>query len=215
MSAARCVAPRFSRDGLRLVFVRGQMDSPDAALWTADAGGSNPRLLAATPRIGWAEWSPRDDVIAVSLDGDRSVIRMVSTDGSGFTDIKTGLNAADNPVFRPSDGQQLAFRGLARDGTQGIYLIGRDGSNMERLDLDPGFASDPSYSENIDAYFHAAAWSPDGSQLLYYTLEPDSSSPAARGSGSMPPTCRPLARSPLIGSSCSTERPTTNSTARG
>ena len=107
---------------------------------------------------------------------------MVRTDGSGITDIETGLPIAENPVFRPSDGQQMAFRGQATDGTWGIYLIGRDGTNMQRLDLDPGLRERPDYyAENRDDYFHAAAWSPDGTRLMYYTLEPDPTSPAGPG----------------------------------
>src|SRR4051812_16207775 len=135
----------FSPDGTRIVFVRGVMASADAELWTADADGSHQRRLAATPQIGWAEWSPQGDAIAVSLDEDLSVIRIVRTDGSGSTDIDTGLLAAENPIFRPSDGKEITFRGQATDRTWGIYVIGRDGSNMLRLDLDPGFAADPEY----------------------------------------------------------------------
>lgn len=173
--------PVYSPDGSRFIFIRGQMDSTAAEMWVAGADGANPRRLAATPNIGWAEWSPRSDVVAVSLDGDRSVVRMVKTDGSGYTDIKTGLNAADNPIFRPSDGGQVAFRGMSTDGTWGIYMIDRDGANMQRLDLDPGFATDPEYAVNSDNYFYGPTWSPDGTRLLYYTLEPDPESPAGPG----------------------------------
>ena len=34
----------------------------------------------------------------------RSIIRMVAADGSGSTDIETGLVASENPMFRPADG---------------------------------------------------------------------------------------------------------------
>ena len=175
--------PLFSSDGTRIVFVRGVMDSADAELWTADPDGTHQRRLAATPHIGWAEWSPLGDVVAVSLDQNQSVIRMVRTDGSGSTDIPTGLLVAQNPIFRPSDGLQMTFRGKAADGTWGLYVIGRDGSNMQRLDLDPGFANDPDYTsaDNRDYYFLGPAWSPDGTKLMYHTLEPDPESPAGPG----------------------------------
>src|SRR4051794_18817604 len=67
--------------------------------------------------------------------------------------------------FRPSDGRQVTFRGKATDGTWGLYVIGRDGSGLTRLDLDPGFATDENYDINAD----------------YYTLEPDPTSIAGPG----------------------------------
>lgn len=173
--------PWFSPDGTRIIFARGAMDSADAELWVADADGANPRKLAATPQIGWVEWSPTADAIAVSLDGDVSVIHMVASDGGGSTDIRTGLLGAWNPVFRPAGGGQMAFRGQATDLTWGIYLIDRDGANLRRLELDPGFEADDSYATNRDYYFESPAWSPDGTRLMYHTLEPDSSSVAGPG----------------------------------
>ncbi len=173
--------PVYSPDGLTFAFIRGQMASSDAELWAADADGSNPRRLAAVPFVSWAEWSPQADVVAVSMDSDKSVIRMVAADGSGSIDIQTGLSAAENATFRPSDGKQMTFRGQATDGTWGIYLIGRDGSDMQRLDLDPGFATDEFYDINRDYYFFGPAWSPEGTRLMYHTLEPDPTSPAGPG----------------------------------
>jgi hypothetical protein len=173
--------PLYAPDGTKLLFIRGEMASDGAEMWAADADGSNPRRLAATPQIGWAEWSPQGDTIAVSLDGDRSVIRMVAADGSGATDIQTGLAVAENPIFRPPDGRQLTFRGQGADAVWGIYVIDRDGADLQRLDLDPGFGSDAYYDVNKDYYFNRPSWSPDGRRLLYDTLEPSPTSPAGPG----------------------------------
>lgn len=173
--------PLYTPDGTKLLFIRGTMASDAAEMWAADADGSNPRRLAATPQIGWAEWSPQGDAVAVSLDGDQSVIRMVAADGSGATDIQTGLAAAVNPIFRPPDGRQLTFRGRGTDAVWGIYVIDRDGMNLQRLDLDPGFQSDPYYAQNMDYYFNRPTWSPDGRRLVYDTLEPAPTSPAGPG----------------------------------
>ena len=60
-----------SPDGTRMVFVRGEIGSQDAQLWTAASDGSKPRQLADVPTIGWAEWSPQSDAVAVLLTAHR------------------------------------------------------------------------------------------------------------------------------------------------
>jgi Tol biopolymer transport system component len=172
--------PWFSPDGARFVFVRGD-PGDHAELWAADADGANPVRLAAVMKIGWVEWSPQSDVIAMTNDVDRSVITMVRADGSGTTVVDTDLAVAENPVWRPIDGRQLAFRGQDMNGTWGLYLMDRDGSNITHLDLDAGFRLDEFYTINSDYYFQSAAWSPDGSRLMFHTLEPAPGAPAGPG----------------------------------
>lgn len=173
--------PIFSGNGSMLVFVRGE--DGNRQLWAADADGSNPRKIAGpfAKYPGWAEWSPQADVVAVEIDEDAGRIRMARADGSGETVLTTGLTAALDPIFRPTEGNQLLFRGQATDGTWGLYLMGRDGTNLTRLELDPGFKDDPDYSENSNDYFNNPTWSADGKTLLYHTLEPDPNSPAGPG----------------------------------
>ncbi len=171
--------PLFSPDGTRLAFVRDSAGF--AQLWAADAGGTHQVRLAGVDQFSWVEWSPQSDVIAVTTEARPSVIALARADGSGSTDIDTGLTAAEAPVWRPSDGRQLAFRGKDATGTWGIYLMNRSGTTPLHLDLDPGFKADPYYGENFDYYFQSPAWSPDGSKLMYHTLEPDPSSPAGPG----------------------------------
>jgi hypothetical protein len=170
-----------SPDGTRLVFVRGGIGHAAAELWTAAADGSTPRKLADVPTIGWAEWSPQSDELAVMVDGNRSIIQFIDTETGSIREIDTGLVATNGVVWRPSDGAQLAFRGRDSTLTWGLYLINRDGTGLKRLELDPGFESDPYYAENWDAYFQGPAWSADGTQLLYQQLEPMPASPAGPG----------------------------------
>jgi Tol biopolymer transport system component len=173
--------PIYSLDGTRLIFVRGAMGGPDAELWVADVDGSNQRRLAATPRIGWAEWSPRGDMIAVSQDGAPNTITIVRADGSGSSVIDApGVTHVENPIWRP-DGRWLTFRGEDTTNTWGIYLMKPDGSGLIRLALDPGFDRDEHYATDRDDYFHNPVWSPDGSMLAFHTLEPDPTSPAGPG----------------------------------
>jgi Tol biopolymer transport system component len=114
-------------------------------------------------------------------DVDRSIITMVRADGSGSTVVHTGLAVAENPVWRPVDGRQLAFRGEDTTATWGVYVMDRTGTTPVHLDLDAGFKDDPYYTENFDYYFQSVAWSPDGTKLMYHTLEPDPTSPAGPG----------------------------------
>jgi Tol biopolymer transport system component len=149
----------------------------------ANADGSDQQqLFGPMPTIpGWVEWSPQADVIALTLDDDPSRIRMIRADGSGISVIETGLKTAFSPIFRPPDGRQLTFRGEAPDGTMGIYVIGRDGSDLRRLELDPGFETDPAYAVDAPYYFNAPQWSADGQTMLYHQLEPDPASPEGAG----------------------------------
>jgi Tol biopolymer transport system component len=172
--------PLFSPDGTRFTFVRnGPTGLPE--LWAADANGTNPHRLAGVTEFAWVEWSPQSDVIAVTSNARPSIITMARADGSGATNIDTGLVAAEATIWRPLDGGQLAFRGRDTTGTWGIYLMDGSGSAPIHLDLDPGFEADQSYAENSQYYFQSAAWSPDGSKLMFHTLEPDPSSPAGPG----------------------------------
>ena len=71
-----------------------------------------------------------------------------------------------------------------RDATTkrwGIYTLVRDGTGLQRLDLDPGYESDPYYDDNWDYYFQSPTWSADGTRLLYQQLEPDPISPEGPG----------------------------------
>jgi Tol biopolymer transport system component len=164
--------PLLSPDGTRMVFVRGLIGGTKAELWTAGSDASTPRKLVATPRIGWAEWSPQSDTIAVLRDDSTSTIFMVDAATGTTHEIDTGLPAVLDVVWRPPDGAQLSFRGRDSNGRWGIYLINRDGSGLKRLELDAGFESDPGYDAKSDGYFAAHTWSADGSMLVYESPEP-------------------------------------------
>jgi Tol biopolymer transport system component len=173
--------PLFSPDGTRMVFVRGEMNTSEAELWTAAADGTGERMIVATPHIGWAEWSPQSDVIAVLIDGEPSKIRLVDTDNGAITEFDTGLAAVEGVIWRPVDGGQLTFRGKEAVGPWGFYVMDRTGGTPRRLGLDPGFEADAFYPENSDYYFVGQTWSADGSRLMYATLEPAPTSTAGPG----------------------------------
>ena len=171
-----------SPDGTRMVFVRGEIGNKDAQLWLAGADGSTPRKLADVPTIGWAEWSPQSDTIAVLLNRSQSKIVFVDAETGATQEIDSGLAAVDNLIWRPPDGAQLTMRGRDAKTTQwGIFQLDRDGTGLQQLDLDPGYRSDPTYATDWFSYFNGPTWSADGTRLLYYQPEPDPSSPAGPG----------------------------------
>ncbi len=99
---------------------------------------------------------------------------LVDADDGSTHEIDTGMPAIDGLIWRPADGTQLSFRGQDPSGRRGIYLIERDGSGLQRLDLDAGFESDPGYSTIEGTYFEGHTWSADGSMLVYHGPEPTS-----------------------------------------
>ena len=166
--------PLLSPDGTKMVFVRGLIGGEKAQLWTAAPDVSAPRKLVDAPGIGWAEWSPQSDTLAVLRDDSTSTILMVDATNGSTREINTGLAAVSGVLWRPPDGAQLSFRARDSSDRWGIYVIGRDGSGLQRLDLDAGFESDPGYLSMSGTYFEGHIWSPDGSMIVYHGPEPTS-----------------------------------------
>jgi hypothetical protein len=173
--------PYFSQDGSRLLFLRGPNEAVE--LWAANADGSDARKLQDAsnwiPRIDWSPDS-RSILLTELSDGDGR-FKLVAVDGSGASTFDTGLEIVEAGAFRPTTGAQISFRGSDGAGNWGFYLANRDGSDMVRLELDPGFVSDPYYSENSPFYFNELAWSSDGRRIAFHTLEPDPYSAAGPG----------------------------------
>ena len=173
-AAGQQVAPVFSRDGTALAFLAAVDPSatePTAfELRVAGSDGSDLRTLGIFTEPG-GEWSPSGDRIAVSslIDGEPA-ITMVDVASGSSTVLDLGM-PAEQPAFRPSNPDQLAFRGQAPDGTWGLYIVPAEGAAPTHLDLDAGFQADANYGVNIDYYFFAPAWSPDGTRLAFHTLE--------------------------------------------
>lgn len=170
------VAPSYSLDGTRFLFVR-DLGGNRKEVWVARAHGERPgRIGGPYTDCCWFDWSPAGDVVAVAHTEDGvDVIDIVRSDGSGSTRVDVGFPAGF-PTFRPADGSQLLFRGRQVDGKGwAFYLANADGSNPRRLALETGagFGSD---SDFLDP-----AWSPTGDRLAYSVIDQLPDAPGGRG----------------------------------
>ena len=154
----------FSLDGTRIAFVL-LLDGKEY-IWAVDADGSNPRRLIEEPTVPgqWLAWSPSGTEIAMCclVGGGRSIV-IAQADGSGSQPLDLGFAAAD-PAWRPPDGRELLVRRI-EGGTAELYLIASDGSNPRSL----GVRGKGLFDGNFDS--GGAAWSPDGSQIAYHTVD--------------------------------------------
>jgi hypothetical protein len=120
--------PLFSRDGTQLVFKRRGI-----GLYLAAADGSlvrpltDERQLVVTP----TDWSGDGRFIVGEVWTGRPSIVLIDVE-TGATDVLDLAVGATGPIFRPPDGDQIAFRG-GQPGAQGIYLVNRDGGGSHEV----------------------------------------------------------------------------------
>lgn len=171
--------PALSNDGSKFVFSRHETGGVDS-MWIANVDGSAQRRLDVPFAISWFEWSPNGTELFVSNEDGQTTMAIVPTDGSPSTTLDLGM-PIQVPIHRPGHADQILFRGQDASGDWGFFLVGRDGRDPKRLDVDPGFQSDPEYAIDRPYYFNGPVWASDGGRLLYYTLEPAPGSPAGPG----------------------------------
>lgn len=150
--------PAWSPDGERVAYVAQTGTNFDIWAIGADGKGATRLTRGAAPEF-YPAWSP---------DGKRIAFTTFTTRGSGLGGIFT-VKAEPNvrprrvttgvdqrPAFSP-DGTRIAFDGFrGRPGTAGtdVYVVGVDGTGLERLTTATG--------EDV-----APAWSPDGKRIAF------------------------------------------------
>lgn len=153
--------PRWSPDGLWLVFARHRGDSIFLFLRSRD-GATERRLTKRTAPEYDAVWSPDGKRLAFSAvkqspnQGDLEVYT-IGVDGESLTPIaETGgkLSHEESPSWS-HDGEWIAYSST-RDGNQEIYIARSDGSDARRLTNDNALDAHP-------------AISPDGKQVAFAT----------------------------------------------
>lgn len=157
--------PVWSPDGTRLVYEVERGGSIDLYLVDVTAplvDGQNPRALTDEPTDSrFPAWSPDGAEIAFAswYTGDAEIFTM-HPDGSAVRNLTQNPGWDINPSWSP-DGAQIAFFSVREGGNRDLFVMGRDGSNPQRLSSSSAF--------NTGAFWNAPVWSPDGESILYPT----------------------------------------------
>lgn len=155
--------PRWSLDGERLAFIRGERH--DEALVVVDAAG-------VVQSVSTSHLSGTDpDGIAWAPDG--RTIAVVSETGLQLFDTRTGL-ATRPPVphlglevhWRPPDGRELLFVGGPAQQPRLVRYSLEDGTVAEV----PGTAVDVADDESFG--LRPVGWTPDGRRFAYHRVSP-------------------------------------------
>lgn len=142
------IAPAWSPDGTRLVFVRIATGSGLQQVMRMNADGSSVTPLTAPGSAGEPAWSPDGATIAY---GSAGALWTMNADGSGQALLFDDLISADQPAWSP-DGEQIAFAGV--DANQDIFIINADGSGLRNLTNTPSGEIQPT-------------WAPDGDYIAF------------------------------------------------
>lgn len=132
-----------------------QWSPTESVLYIADAGGENPRKLAAGSERDYnASFSFDDEWVVFTSErhGSADIFR-VRADGMGLERL-TDHPAFDDQAALSPDGRSLAFVSTRDHGSTDIYLLDVQTSEVRNLTDAPGGDYRPS-------------WSPDGSMLAF------------------------------------------------
>jgi TolB protein len=157
-------SPTFSRRGDRIAYWSAPNPENPASLFVAEADGSNARLLTGEQAFSVSgalpalSWSPDDQRLTVSSDGD---LYIVNADGTDLHRIGKPTHQRYGPVWSP-DGTRIAYTGqplgdLYDRNFSGV--ITTDGQDEEVIPAGRGFEI-----ANVNP-----SWSPDGRSFLVHT----------------------------------------------
>jgi serine/threonine protein kinase len=132
--------PRFSADGRRLVFLRGQ------EIWIANADGSQPQRVLTAPFVEAVALSPSGESIAFfqTTGGPAGDLWTVSASGGTPRRMTFDETAGGHPVWTP-DGRTIIFPS-ARSGSVTLWQVRAEGGSPRPLTFGAGSDVDPDIS---------------------------------------------------------------------
>jgi TolB protein len=133
-----------------IVFVSDRDGAKD--IYAMDFDGRSVRRLTTHKFLALNPDARKGRIVFTSYVHRYPQIWIMSADGSGQHEIRTGVELNASPALSP-DSTQIAFAGSAR-GNPDIYVIGVDGGGLRRL-------------TNTRALEASPDWSPTGRQILY------------------------------------------------
>jgi Tol biopolymer transport system component len=160
------VAPVVSRDGSRFLFFRKEFEG-GYGLLVADIDGTDDRVLSKEPLRdpSWADWSPDgSQVLVVHKIGAVNVASMIAANGTGSVrQLDLGDVAPEFPIWRPSDGREIVFRGASFDGVA-LYSIGADGNDLRQIAPLKSIEG----STCLNGCYLGLRMSPDGTRVTFW-----------------------------------------------
>jgi TolB protein len=143
-------SPTFSPDGTQIAFLEDRWgDGVHVHVWVMDADGGNPHEILTDRTLGRGrgtlQWSPAGDRLAMQFDpytdGHRAVygdseIFLFAPDGSGFTEVTTGVSGGVSPYWSP-DGAQIAYTTECANcgSAYGLVIADADGSTLRAFGI--------------------------------------------------------------------------------
>jgi TolB protein len=161
-------SPDWAPDGDALVFVSDR-DDPEGDIYRMAADGTEVTRLTATPFVTdySPSWSPNGRHIAFgsTLAGiDNPEVYRMRTDGSGLRRLTRTADGVwdDNPEYSP-DGRTIVFSSNRGGADRDLYTMRADGGRVRELTGEVA----------VDEWF--PTWTPDGRQVVYWSLTLDGS----------------------------------------
>ncbi|MGR3363448.1 MAG: Tol-Pal system beta propeller repeat protein TolB [Maritimibacter harenae] len=171
-SASLVLAPRFSKDGNRVLYTSYETGQPQ--IFVLEVGSAQRRALgtgggnmAFSPRF-----SPDGQSIIFSLEqGGNSDIYRMDVNGGSITQLTNSPAIETAPSFSP-DGSRIVFES-DRSGTQQLYIMSANGGEAQRISFGPGRYGTPVWSPRGDLIaftkqnagrFHIGVMRTDGSE---------------------------------------------------
>ena len=146
------------------------------AIYKIGVNGNNEvKLTDPTVSPGYFSWSADGERIVYESSGIKLDMYIINKDGSGNHKVNIPINVS-NPSFTPG-GSKIIFRS-GFDSERDIYLVGTDGTNLQRIALDNIYEEVMQMnSDESKIYFSGAIatkWdiyevNPDGSNLKNLT----------------------------------------------